>query len=135
MVKEIFINLSVKDLKVAQDFFTRLGFSFNPDFTNEQAACLILGDNIYAMLLVEEFFTGFSRKEIADTSKVAEIITACSVESREKVDEIADTALAAGAKYSNDPMDHGWMYSRSFQDPDGHIWEVLFTDMTAFPKD
>lgn len=134
MIKEIFVNLSVKDLKVAQDFFSRLGFGFNPDFTDDRAACLVLGENIYAMLLVEEFFKGFSKKDIPDTLKTAEVINALAVESREKVDQIAEAALAAGGKFSSDPADHGWMYSRSFQDPDGHIWEVLYTDMAAFPK-
>ncbi|MBW8684529.1 VOC family protein [Chitinophaga rhizophila] len=133
MVKEIFVNLPVKDLDKSKAFFTAIGFTFNAQFTNEQGACLVLSENIYAMLLVEEFFSTFIKKGIADASKVTEVINAVSVESKEKVHEVVDKALAAGAVAYNEPQDHGWMYSRAFQDLDGHLWEVLYSDPTAFP--
>jgi predicted lactoylglutathione lyase len=131
MATQIFVNLPVKDLSKSKMLFEKIGFSFDPKFTNEEAACLILGENIYAMLLVEDFFRTFMKKEITDTSRTAEVINAFSVESKEKVNEIADKALAAGAEEYSEPQDHGWMYSRSFQDIDGHLWEVLFADPTA----
>lgn len=132
MATEIFVNLPIKDLEKTKAFFSKLGFSFNEQFTDEKAACMIIGDNIYAMLLKEEFFRTFIKKDIADASKYAEVINAFSVESREKVDELADKALAAGGTQYNDPQDYGWMYSRTFQDLDGHLWEVLHADMNAF---
>lgn len=128
MATQIFVNLPVKDLEKSKSFFSQLGFSFDPQFTNEQGACLIIGENIYAMLLVEEFFKSFIRKGIADSSKTAEVINAFSVESKERVNELADKALAAGAVQYSDPQDYGWMYSRAFEDLDGHLWEVLFAD-------
>ena len=110
MVKEIFVNLPVKDLKKTMAFFTKLGFKFNPKFTDENAACLIIGENIFAMLLVEKFFKTFTKKEISDTMKTTEVITALSVESREKVDEILSKAIKAGGKEAREPQDHGWKY-------------------------
>jgi uncharacterized protein len=134
MVKEIFLNLPVKDLQASQVFFIKLGFSFNADFTDDNAACLVLGENIFAMLLTEPFFKGFTKKELADTSKTVEVITAISVDSREKVDQIVDAAMAAGGTFAKDPIDHGWMYYRSFHDLDGHIWEVTHMDMSKMPR-
>lgn len=131
MATQIFVNLPVKDLEKSKAFFASMGFSFNEKFTDEKAACLIIGENIFAMLLVEEFFRSFIKKDIADASKFAEVINAFSVESKEKVIELADKALAAGATQYSEPQDYGWMYSRAFQDLDGHLWEVVFTDMNA----
>lgn len=133
MAKQIFVNLPVKDLKRSVDFFTALGFSFNPQFTDENATCMIIGDNIYAMLLVEKYFKTFIKKDVSDASKTTEVLTALSVESRDKVDEIVNKALASGGSPNLDTQDHGWMYSRSFQDPDGHIWEILFMDESQIP--
>lgn len=127
----IFVNLPVKDLKKTMDFFSKVGFEFNPQFTNENAACMVIGDNIYAMLLVEEFFQTFTKKEIADATKSTEVIVALSADSREKVDEIVNRALAAGGKPANDPVDHGFMYGWSFQDVDGHLWEFIYMDQSA----
>ena len=134
MAKQIFINLPVKDLNKSIEFFTKVGFTFNPAFTDENATCMIIGENIYSMLLVEKFFTSFTKKEIVDTTTSTEAIIAISLDSKEDVNAMADRAMAAGGKQSNDPMDHGWMYTRSFQDLDGHSWEVFFMDESKRPK-
>jgi predicted lactoylglutathione lyase len=128
---KIFVNLPVKDLRKSKEFFTALGYSFNPHFTDENAGCLVISDDIYAMLLVEPYFKTFTRKAIADATRSTEAILALSVESRAEVDELADKALAAGGQPANDPADHGFMYVRSFQDPDGHHWEVVYMDPAA----
>ncbi len=131
--KQIFVNLPVKDLTVSVDFFTAIGFEFNPHFTDENATCMVISDTIYAMLLVEPYFRDFTKKELPDLSRSAEVIVALSLDSREQVDELADKALAAGGKQSNEPVDHGFMYTRSFQDPDGHLWELFHMDESAIP--
>ncbi|MDR4889838.1 VOC family protein [Fredinandcohnia sp. QZ13] len=127
-VQNIFVNLPVKNLEKTMEFFSKLGFEFNPQFTNESATCMVIGQNLYAMLLVEEYFKFFTKKDIPDTAKSAEAIIALSVESKEEVDELAEKALAAGAKPTSEPQDHGFMYSRSFADLDGHLWEVFFME-------
>ena len=131
--KQIFVNLPVKDLKKSIEFFTNVGFEFNANFTDESATCMIIGDNIYAMLLVEERFQSFINKEISNAANTAEVIVALSVDSREEVDTIVQAALDAGAKPYNDPQDHGFMYGWSFQDLDDHLWEVTYMDLSAFP--
>lgn len=133
MSKMIFVNLPVKDLNRSTEFFGRLGFTFNKQFTDENATAMEIDkDNgIYAMLLVEPFFKGFTKKEIADATKTTEAIIALGLESRAAVDELADKALASGGSPANDPMDEGYMYGRSFQDPDGHLWEVMWMDPAA----
>ena len=131
MTTKIFVNLPVKDLKRSMDFFTQLGFSFNPQFTDEKAAAMIIGENIYAMLLTEPFFNTFHQKQLADTTKYTEAILAIDIESRDAVDGMIKAAVAAGGSETKEPQDHGWMYSRSFQDVDGHLWEVLYMDKTA----
>jgi predicted lactoylglutathione lyase len=125
---KIFVNLPVKDLDKSMDFFTTLGFSFNQQFCDENAACVVISDDIYAMLLVEPFFTSFTKKEIVDATKGTEAILALGVESRQRVDELVEKAIAAGGLPSNDPIDQGFMYGRSFQDLDGHMWEVMYMD-------
>ena len=134
MVTDIFVNISVKDLPKSIEFFKKLGFTFNPQFTDDKGACLVLGEHIYYMLITEEFFKTFIKKEIADASKVVESINAIGVGSKEKVDELCDKAIELGAIKYRDADDYGWMYSRSFQDLDGHLWEVLYTDLSKFPK-
>lgn len=133
MIKQIFVNLPVKDLEKTKEFWLKLGFTFNPQFTDEKAAALVMGENIFAMLLTEPFFKTFIKKEIADSSKTTEVINAVSVESREKVDELVNKAIEAGATSYKDPDDYGWMYSKAFQDLDGHLWEVLWMDITKAP--
>ena len=125
MVKQIFVNLAVKDLPKSIGFFERLGFSFNPQFTNEQGACLVLGDNIFAMLLTEPFFRTFTAKAIVDAKQATEVLTCVSVESRAKVDELVRLAVASGGRAHKEPQDHGFMYGHGFEDLDGHIWEVV----------
>jgi predicted lactoylglutathione lyase len=124
----IFVNLAVKDLGRAVDFFTGLGFSFDPRFTDESATCMIVSDQAFVMLLVEDRFRDFTKKELADPATHTEAILAVSAESREEVDEFADKALAAGGRPANDPIDMDFMYGRSFHDPDGHLWEVVWMD-------
>jgi len=131
MGTKIFVNLPVKDLQKSVRFFTQLGFSFNAQFTDEKATCMIIGEDIFVMLLVEDFFKTFTQKEIADATKSTEVILALSADSREKVDELVNNAFAAGATPSNFDQDQGFMYGRSFQDLDGHCWEVMYMDPSA----
>lgn len=128
--RHIFVNLPVKDLEASKAFFSAIGFEFNMQFTDEKAACLVVGENIYAMLLQEDYFRTFTKKEVADASKTTEVLIAISADSREEVDGIASRAVAAGAK-SNGSVDHGFMYQSSFDDLDGHTWEVAYMDMAA----
>lgn len=131
MTTQIFVNLPVKDLSRTVEFFKKLGFAFNPQFTDENATCMIINDNIFVMLLVEKFFKTFTKKEICDTTKDTEVIIALSTESREKVDEMMQHVFEAGGKESREPQDHGWMYGRSFQDINGHLWETIYMDEKA----
>ncbi len=131
MPQMIFVNLPVKDLETTKGFFGKLGFSFNPQFSDDNTACLVISDTIFAMLITEPRFKDFTKKEIADSAKTTEVLLALSAESREKVDELADAALAAGGSPANEPQDLGFMYGRSFQDPDHHIWEVVWMDPSA----
>nr|WP_207160809.1 VOC family protein [Rhodoferax fermentans] len=114
-------------------FFQALGLSFNPRFTNEQGACLEIGENFYAMLLVEPFFQGFTQKPIGDAQKTTEVILALSVDSRAEVDDVINKAVAAGATTPNAPQDHGFTFQHGFADLDGHQWEVLWMDEAAAP--
>jgi len=134
MAKQIFINLPVKDLNKSITFFKKLGFKFNPQFTDDKAACMIIGENIYSMLLLEKFFKTFTNKEIADANKLTEVLIAIDVESREEVDEMIRKAVDAGGVTYRNPQDHGWMYGHSFADLDGHQWEVLYMDESQMPK-
>jgi uncharacterized protein len=128
MTRQIFVNLPVKDLNKSIEFFTHLGFTLNPQFTDENATCMIVGENIFAMLLVEQYFKTFTPKEICDTSKSAEVLVALSFESRAEVDEIVAKAIAAGGSTYKEPIDMGFMYQHGFQDLDGHIWEIFFME-------
>ena len=135
MVKQIFVNLPVKDLDKAIDFFAKLGFKFDSKFTDKNAACMIMGENIFAMLLVEKFFRTFTKKEICDAKESTEVLLGLSVGSREEVDEMMGKIISAGGNETRPPWDHGWMYGRSFEDLDGHIWEVFFMDESKMPKE
>lgn len=134
MATKIFVNLPVKDLNKSMDFFTQLGFTFNPQFTNHEAACMVISEHIFAMLLTEERFKDFTKKEIADARKTTEVLLALDAESREAVDDIVRKAVSAGGTLYADPQDHGWMYGHSFADPDGHQWEVLYMDEAALQQ-
>jgi len=134
MATKIFVNLPVKDLPKSKDFFGKLGFSFNPQFTNDDGACLVIGENIFAMLLTEPFFKTFTKKDIADASKSTEAIIALDAQSRQQVDDMVNKAVAAGGSIYRDAEDHGWMYGQSFADLDGHQWEIIYMDESAVPK-
>ena len=133
MARQIFVNLPVKDLDRSVEFFTNLGFTFDKQFTNADATCMIVGENIFVMLLVEKFFRTFTKKDIADSSKVTEALICISAESREEVDSLIAKAREAGGTIPRDIQDYGWMYSHAFEDIDGHIWELAYMDMSAVP--
>jgi uncharacterized protein len=127
----IFPNIAVKDLDRSVRFFEELGFSFDPRFTDENAAAMIVNEHAVVMLLKEGFFETFTRKELVDPAKQVESIIALSAESRADVDAFADKALEIGGSPANEPVEMGFMYGRSFHDPDGHHWEVFWMDMDA----
>ncbi|MBS3093362.1 VOC family protein [Candidatus Pacearchaeota archaeon] len=133
-VQQIFVNLPVKDLQKTKAFFSELGFEFNQKFTDDNAACLIIGEHIFAMLLREEFFKTFTPKTISDAKKNTEVLLALQVESKEEVNEMIEKAIASGGTEPREAQDHGWMFGRSFEDIDGHIWEVFFMDEKNMPK-
>ncbi len=136
LTRKIFLNLPVKDLKKTMDFFSKLDFKFDTMFTDENAACMIIGENIYAMLLVEKFFKSFiPGKEICDAKSSAEALIALSTKSRNEVDSLIKKAVDAGGSEYRETQDYGWMYGRAFQDIDGHIWEIMYADMNAIPEE
>lgn len=128
MSTQIYVNLPVKNLDNSVGFFTKLGFTFNPQFTDETATCMIVGENIFVMLLTEARFKTFTPKPICDARKSTEVLVALSRASREDVDAIVRKAVAAGGSTYNDPQDRDFMYGHGFQDLDGHIWEVFFME-------
>ncbi|MDT0434960.1 VOC family protein [Streptomyces sp. NPDC005840] len=127
----IFVNLPVTDLDASKTFFTTLGYSINAQFSNDEAASVVISDTIVAMLLTKPFYATFTDKEIADASKTSEVLICLSAESREKVDELVDRAVAAGGTDTGRTQDHGFMYGRAFDDLDGHTWEITWMDPTA----
>lgn len=131
MSRMLFVNLAVKDLDATVEFFTKLGFEFDPQFTDATATCMIVNDQTSVMLLVESRFKDFVKKEIVDTSTHIEAILALSAESRDEVDQLVTKALDAGGQPANDKMDMGFMYGWSFYDLDGHLWEVMWMDAAA----
>lgn len=131
MSKQIFVNLPVKDLDRSKAFFGALGFSFNPEYTDANAACMVVSDTIYVMLLTESFFQGFTHKAIADANKVTEVLVCLSCDSRAELEGLVAKAVAAGGKAPREPQDHGFMFQHGFEDPDGHIWELVH--MTGNP--
>jgi predicted lactoylglutathione lyase len=135
MATKTFVNLPVKDLPRATEFFTALGFSFDPQFTDENATRMIISEDTSVMLAVEPFFKGFIEPQaIADTSRSREVIVGLSAESREQVDDLAEKALAAGAQALGEPQDDGFMYMRGFLDLDGHQWSFIHMDLSALPE-
>ena len=127
----MFVNLAVRDLKKSMDFFSTLGFEYNPKFTDNNAACMIVSDKAFVMLLAEPFFRTFTKRQPCDTTRQTEGLFALSCSSRAEVDEIVKKAVAAGGAHAMDPQDHGFMYGWSFYDVDGHHWEVLWMDPKA----
>ncbi len=133
MERKMFLNVAVADLDRSVQFFTRLGFSFDPNVTDEKATCMNVGEDSYVMLLVRDFFSTFTTRQLVDPTASTEAIVAIAVEDRAAVDSLADTAFAAGAGRSNEAQDHGFMYQRSFADLDGHLWEVFWMDPAGIP--
>ncbi len=131
MATKIFVNLPVKDLNKSIEFFTKLGYTFNPQFTDETATCMIISDDIFAMLLTHDKFKTFTPKKICDATKSTEALVCLSCESREQVDDMVRKAVAAGGSTYNKPQDHGFMYGHGYQDLDGHIWELMWMDPNA----
>lgn len=129
--RKLFVNLAVRDLERSKAFFTKLGFGFDPRFTDEKAACMILSPEAFVMLLAEPFFKTFTRRELCDTTRQTEGLFCLSCDSRAEVDAMVKTALEAGGKRAMEPQDHGFMYGWSFYDPDGHHWEVMWMDPAA----
>jgi predicted lactoylglutathione lyase len=131
MARKIFVNLAVADLDKSMEFFRKLGFAFNPQFTDDKAACMVISSEGYVMLLTEPFFRTFTKRQPCDTGKCSEVLLALSCESRAEVEELVRNAIDAGGAHAMDPVDHGFMYNWSFYDPDGHHWEVLWMDPNA----
>lgn len=131
---KIFVNLPVKNLKKSIVFFTKLGFTFNPQFTNEESTCMIISEHIFAMLIVEKRFKTFTKKKISDAKKTTEVLLALQIGSRKQVDEMVKKAVAAGGSIYRKPDDYGWMYAHSFADLDGHQWEAFYINEKAVPK-
>jgi predicted lactoylglutathione lyase len=132
MARKLFVNVAVRDLQASIEFFTKLGFTFDPNFTDEHATCMNVNDDAAFMLLDHARFADFTTKPIVDSTAGTEAIFSISADSREQVDELVGAALAAGGRPSQDKQDHGFMYGGSFQDPDGHLWEVVYMDLAAF---
>jgi predicted lactoylglutathione lyase len=132
--RKLFVNLPVRDLARSMEFFSKLGFEFNKQFTDDKAACMIISDDAYAMLLTQPFFKGFIKREICDTSRSTEALFCLSCASRAEVDTMVKTAVASGGTHAMDPQDHGFMYGWSFHDPDGHHWEVMWMDPSHIQK-
>ncbi|AOR31824.1 glyoxalase [Streptomyces fodineus] len=127
----IFVNLATNDVEASKKFFTELGYTINPQFSTDDCACVVISDTIIAMLLGKQHYSTFTEKEIVDSTKASEVLVCLSAESREKVDELVDKAIAAGGTASGRTQDHGFMYGRAFDDLDGHTWEVMWMDPAA----
>jgi predicted lactoylglutathione lyase len=134
MARKIFVNLAVRDLNRSKEFFSRLGFEFNPQFTDDKAACMVLSEEGYVMLLREQFFKTFTKKSVCNTATHNEALLALSCESRAEVDALVNKAVANGGSHAMPAQDHGFMYAWSFFDPDGHHWEVLWMDPKHIQK-
>lgn len=131
---KLFVNLPVSNVERSTAFYTALGYSPNPQFSDANATCVVITDDIYVMVLAEPFFKTFTKKEIGDATQSTEVIVALSFDSRAEVDRVADAALKAGGSAANDTSDHGFMYTRSFYDPDGHLWEVFYMNPDAMQQ-
>lgn len=134
MATKVFINLPVKDLDKSISFFSNLGYSFNPQFTDEKATCMIVSDNIFVMLLTETYFKTFTKKQISDAKIATEVLIALDTNSREEVQQMITKAIESGATIYSEPQDHGWMYQHSFADLDGHQWELVYMDQSQMPN-
>ena len=133
MISQIFVNLPVRDLDRAVRFFGQLGFTFDPQFTDDHATCMIVAEDIFVMLLVEDFFRTFTPRPLCDARQATEVIVALAVDSRARVDELVQAAVAAGAATPMPPQDHGFMYQHGFADLDGHLWELFHLQASPPP--
>ena len=127
-MRMIFVNLPVKNLSASLAFFSELGFAFNPKFSDDRAACMVVDENIFVMLLTEDRFKDFINDEIADAATTTEAILCVSVDSKEQIDETIAKAIAASGKAWKPAMNEGPMHGGSFQDIDGHVWELLYME-------
>lgn len=134
MATQIFVNLPVKNLDRSIEFFSRLGFTFNPQFTDETATCMIVSEDIFVMLLTEAKFEAFTPNPICDARKSTEVLVCLALESRERVDDMVRKAVTAGGNTYKEPQDHGFMYGHGFQDLDGHIWELIYMEPNALKQ-
>ncbi len=134
MATKVFINLPVKDLEKSIAFFTGLGYSFNPQFTDEKAGCMVISDSIFAMLLTEPFFETFTKKKVADAKTSTEVLIALDANSKDEVQQLVAKARELGGTIYAEPQDQGWMYQHSFADLDGHQWELIYMDMSQLPN-
>lgn len=134
MKSQIFINLPVKELEKSFSFYTKMGFTNNPQFSDESGKCMVFSDEIFVMLLTHEKFKAFITRPITDVSKTTSALFSISVESLDRVNEISDNALSGGGKEPVEAKDYGFMQQRTIEDPDGHIWEIFYIDMSKFPK-
>ncbi len=135
MTTKIFVNLPVKDLSKTMDFFSHLGFTYNKQFTDDKAACMVISDDSFVMLLTEKFFRTFTKKKVVDATRNTEVLVSISAESRERVDQMMKIAMSMGATEAGEPQEMSFMYGRSFNDPNGHIWEIVWMDMNAEQQD
>ncbi len=134
MATKIFINLPVKNLDKSISFFTHLGFSFNPQFTDEKAGCMVISENIFAMLLTESYFQTFTKKQVCDAKTATEVLITLDTDSKEELQQLIEKAKESGATIYSEPQDHGWMYQHGFADLDGHQWELAYMDISQFPQ-
>ena len=134
MATKVFINLPVADLEKTMDFFKNLGFTFNPQFTDDKAACMVISDSIFAMMLREDYFKTFTKKNVCDARTATEVLIALDAESRDEVKQMVEKAQSLGAHIYAEAQDHGWMYQHSFADLDGHQWEIAYMDISQFPQ-
>ena len=134
MKSQIFINLPVKELERSLNFYTKMGFTNNPQFSDDSGKCMVFSDEIFVMLLTHEKFKAFITRPITDVSKTTSALFSISVESLDRVNEISDNALSGGGKEPVEAKDYGFMQQRTIEDPDGHIWEIFYMDMSKFPQ-
>jgi predicted lactoylglutathione lyase len=135
MATKIFINLPVKDLSKSISFFSSLGFNFNPQFSDEKAGCMVISENIFVMLLIEDYFQTFTKKPVSDAKTTTEVLITLDSHSKEELKQLVEKAVASGGTVYNEPQDHGWMYQHGFADLDGHQWELAYMDMSQLPTE
>lgn len=135
MATKIFINLPVKDLTKSTSFFSKLGFNFNLQFTDEKAGCMVISENIFVMLLIEDYFQTFTKKQISDAKTTTEVLITLDADSKEELKQLVGKAVELGGTVYNEPQDHGWMYQHGFADLDGHQWELAYMDISQLPTE